>query len=183
MIQKLAKALKLQTPLTNKPPYSAVFSSPLGNLGIRLQGDELTGLEFITAAIKPVIPDSALVRQVIQQLQDYFSNPCHQFQLPLAIHGTSYQKRVWQALLKIPVGNVLNYGALAQQLNTSARAIGNACRANPLPIIIPCHRIVGKSSWGGYNGQRVGQQIDVKCWLLQHEGVSYISNQGRTSPC
>ena len=70
---------------------------------------------------------------------------------------------------KIPYGKTKSYGELAQELKTSARAIGNACRHNPLPIIIPCHRIVAKNNLGGYNGATEGKMLNIKEWLLQHE--------------
>lgn len=84
--------------------------------------------------------------------------------------GTPFQRRVWRALQGISPGSVLTYGALARQLGSSARAVANACRANPLPIIIPCHRVVAARGVGGYLGETVGEAIAIKRWLLHHEG-------------
>jgi methylated-DNA-[protein]-cysteine S-methyltransferase len=66
----------------------------------------------------------------------------------------------------------MTYGELARQLNTSARAVGNACRANPIPLVIPCHRVVSKSDIGGFSGSRNGAPVKSKTWLLGHEGIS-----------
>ncbi len=85
------------------------------------------------------------------------------------LKGTAFQKRVWQALCNIPPGTTKTYGELAKELHTSPRAIGNACRKNPLPIIIPCHRVVAKNSLGGYAGARTGELIEFKKWLLENE--------------
>ena len=79
--------------------------------------------------------------------------------------------RVWQALQKIPYGEVKTYGQLAKELKSSARAVGNACRANPIPIVIPCHRIVAVSGIGGYAGKTDGPVLERKRWLLAHEGI------------
>jgi len=85
------------------------------------------------------------------------------------LQGTDFQRRVWRALSKIPYAEVKTYGQLAKELQTSARAIGNACRQNPLPIIIPCHRIVASHGIGGFAGKTTGSHIDAKRWLLAHE--------------
>ena len=70
---------------------------------------------------------------------------------------------------RIPAGKTLSYGVLAKKLDTSARAVGNACRANPVPIIVPCHRVVASNGMGGFMGKRSGSPLDLKHWLLAHE--------------
>ena len=104
---------------------------------------------------------------IAQELANYFHNPHHRFQLPLKPHGTIYQQRVWNALLVIPVGRTLTYGELAKTLQSSPRAIGQACKTNPLALFIPCHRIVGKNDQGGYMGRT--DDISFKTNLLLHE--------------
>jgi len=91
--------------------------------------------------------------------------------LPLAPTGTPFQKRVWQALLEIPPGRVRTYGDLARSLGTSPRAVGNACRANPIPLLIPCHRVVAADGLGGFAGETTGTWPDLKRWLLRLEGA------------
>lgn len=84
--------------------------------------------------------------------------------------GTPYQRRVWQLLQQIPAGEVRTYGELAAELGSSPRAVAQACRANPIPVLIPCHRVVGKGGIGGYMGKSEGPELEIKRWLLHHEG-------------
>ncbi len=104
---------------------------------------------------------------VAEQLDAYCRNPHHRFQLPLKPIGSPYQQRVWNALLVIPVGRTLTYGDLAIQLQSSPRAIGQACKKNPLALFIPCHRVVGKHNQGGYMGRE--DALPYKTALLKHE--------------
>ena len=118
------------------------------------------------------VQSSGLSQQLHAELQAYFTDRRFQFSLPLELHGTDFQQRIWRALSRIPAGSTTTYGQLARQLHSSPRAVGNACRANPVPIIIPCHRVVAKQGLGGYDGQTEGGRLAIKRWLLQHEGVS-----------
>lgn len=90
--------------------------------------------------------------------------------------GTAFQRRVWQALTAIPPGQVRTYGELARALGSSPRAVGNAARANPWPLVVPCHRLVASQGLGGYGGQTRGQGLAIKRWLLAHEG--YLTEGG-----
>jgi len=110
------------------------------------------------------------------QLEQYFENSRYQFELNCQINlATPFQQRVWQALQEIPSGQHKTYGELAAELNTSARAIGNACRQNLFPLVIPCHRILSKSGLGGYAGDTLDSQktainyMAIKKGLLRHE--------------
>ncbi len=105
-----------------------------------------------------------------EQVKLYFNDSNYSFELPLAPSGTDYQLRVWQALKKIPLGQTKTYGELAKELNSSARAVGNACRRNPLPLVVPCHRVVAANGIGGFSGQTGGYLLDIKKTLLVHEG-------------
>ena len=111
-----------------------------------------------------------------EQIAQYLDDAGHCFQLPLDMAGTAFQQRVWNELRRIPAGTVLTYGELAQRLGSGARAVGNACRANPLPVIVPCHRVVSRRSsgaydLGGYSGSRNADWLSIKRGLLAHEGV------------
>lgn len=110
---------------------------------------------------------SHLGNLIAKQLDAYFHNPHHRFQLPLKPLGSAYQQNVWNALLVIPVGRTLTYGELAAALQSSPRAIGQACKTNPLALFIPCHRVVGKHNQGGYMGR--AEALHYKLTLLQHE--------------
>lgn len=112
----------------------------------------------------------ALSQTIDHELSRYFRDPNHRFQLPLKPLGTPYQQRVWNALLVIPVGRTVTYGELANTLQSSPRAIGQACKNNPLALFIPCHRVVGKDNPGGYMGH--AKALSYKHDLLTHEGYS-----------
>lgn len=84
--------------------------------------------------------------------------------------GTAFQHRVWSAMREIPAGETRSYGSLAREVNSGARAVANACRHNPLPIVIPCHRVVARHGLGGFSGQTAGPAISRKVWMLRHEG-------------
>ena len=112
-------------------------------------------------------PPSPMGQMVAQEIAAYTKNPHHRFQLPLKPLGSAYQQRVWNALLVIPVGRTVTYGELANALQSSPRAVGQACRTNPLVIFIPCHRVVGKTNQGGYMGNT--DALHYKLDLLEHE--------------
>lgn len=117
-------------------------------------------------------PRTAQQRQIASQLRAYFADAATPLNWELQVDGTDYQQRIWQALRRIPVGQVKTYGELADEVGGSPRSVGNACRQNPIPIYIPCHRVVASSGIGGFAGQRRGPRIDLKRWLLRHEGVT-----------
>jgi methylated-DNA-[protein]-cysteine S-methyltransferase len=108
---------------------------------------------------------------ILQQLMGYFSSVSPLQMTHLEPKGTLFQKSVWSELRKIPLGETRTYGEIAKKLNSSARAVGNACRKNPIQLIVPCHRVVSAKGLGGYAGQTQGTQLKIKRWLLNHEGV------------
>ncbi len=99
-----------------------------------------------------------------------------QFAVKLLMQGSSFRQLVWSELGKIPYGTTLSYSALAAKIGSSARAVGNACRDNPYPFLIPCHRVVSISGLGGYCGQTTGDFMQIKAKLLQAE-ASFIHDQ------
>lgn len=149
--------------------FDAVVEAPFGAVGIAVhEGQISTELLFGKYAPKPA--EYPLVSQIAQQVEAYFNNAAYTFDLPLTLNGTPYQQRVWNAICAIPVGQVITYQALAQQLDSGARAVANACGANYLPLLVPCHRVVAKSGLGGFMcGHPHGRLI--KATLLKHEGV------------
>jgi methylated-DNA-[protein]-cysteine S-methyltransferase len=106
------------------------------------------------------------------QFAAYFADGAFRFDLPLGLQGTDFQRQVWQLLRGIPAGATVTYGELAGQLGGSPRAVGGACRANPCPIVVPCHRVLAKDGPGGFAGGTGGRRLAVKLWLLRHEGVA-----------
>jgi len=97
--------------------------------------------------------DSAVLQEARKQIQAYFDDRLTEFDLPLAPEGSPFQRRVWSAMRKIPHGKTWTYSELAERVNTGPRAVGGACGANPIPIIIPCHRVIAANSGGGYSGR------------------------------
>ncbi len=151
--------------------YTAVLNTPVGRIGI-LSGDgKLRGIDFLTGSSPEKEAEDPLARQVLDQLSAYFNDPRRPFALPLELEGTEFQRAVWKQLCRIKPGTVRTYGDIARVLHSSPRAVGNACRANPVPIIVPCHRVVSSQGIGGYGGKRSGTRLEKKRRLLSHEGV------------
>ncbi|MES9845559.1 MAG: methylated-DNA--[protein]-cysteine S-methyltransferase [Candidatus Sedimenticola sp. 6PFRAG5] len=154
---------------------SFLFDSPIGFLGVTIQNGALCSLDLSggdAAERNDVAGDDGLPSMVVNQLESYFAHGGAGFTLPLVMAGTPFQKRVWEELKAIPPGEVRTYGEIATELGSSARAVGNACRKNPIPVVVPCHRVVSASGIGGFSGQTGGPLLDVKRWLLEHEGVA-----------
>ena len=151
------------------------MQSPIGTLEIEVTDECLSRL----ALVHKVLPNQTCTAQteleqlIYEQLTSYFDNPKYQFSIPLTLPDkTPFRRRVWKALCKIKVGSTVTYGELAKALHSHPRAIGGACRINPIPIIIPCHRVVAKSGHlCGYRGAEGQQDLDTKAWLLRHEQV------------
>ena len=164
------------------------LKSPVGPLKLVMEKGCLTSLVFMkgangkrgTSGIRPGRPaaswqptksPSAQLRNVCDQLEKYFFNPEWKFDVPVQLDGTDFQKRVWRGLRRIKPGSPLTYGELARKLKTGPRAIGGACRANPVPLIVPCHRVIAANSQGGFCGETTGFSLVIKDWLLEHEGA------------
>ena len=151
----------------------AIIQAPFGTLVLEASDSHLLNIEVkieTSGLSEPVTP---LLLEATRQFNAYFDDPLRPFSLPLFQQGTAYQNRVWQALSAIPPGSVKNYGQLADELHSGARAVASACRANRFPVIIPCHRVVAVNGIGGYCGTATGTLLKVKRWLLQHEGYEY----------
>ncbi len=152
-----------------KQRYDAVIAAPFGRLGVRLTDGHLVDIDFLDSKVALRAPKDATARRVCTALRAYLKNPRGKFRLPLETGGTDFQQRVWRALQRIPAGRVLSYGELAHKLQTGPRAVGNACRANPVPIVVPCHRVVASNGKGGFMGKTGGKALVIKDWLLAHE--------------
>ena len=145
---------------------SASLSSPFGPLTVTEQGGVLTELSWRGGGTDR----SALLQEAVTQLSDYFAGQRQRFDLPLAT-GTGFRARFLQALIDIPYGQTREYGALARSLGVPAQAIGQACGANCLPILIPCHRVLAANGLGGYSGSG---GVETKVALLRHEGAGSL---------
>jgi methylated-DNA-[protein]-cysteine S-methyltransferase len=152
------------------------MASPVGTLTLVAREASLTGVWFATSRhpMPPLPPTSdtnaatiGVLDETERQLNEYFAGERRVFDLPLQPEGTSFQLRVWTALREIPFGETRSYGDLARALGKAngARAVGSANGQNPIPIIVPCHRVIGGSgSLVGFGGG-----IEAKRWLLAHE--------------
>ena len=141
--------------------------SPVGPLTITAEGGAITAIDF--AAGGEPRPNAGLLAEAAHQLGDYFAGTRQGFDLPLAPHGTPFRLKVWEAMQAIPYGETRSYGDLARILRTAPRAVGGACGANPIPLVIPCHRVTGSGgALGGFSG---GAGCDTKRQLLGLEGA------------
>jgi methylated-DNA-[protein]-cysteine S-methyltransferase len=152
--------------------FDVITDTPLGPVGIRLEQGRVVELGFLPEDTPPRAVADGIGAEAVQQLQAYFAHPGFRFTTPVKLTGTDFQLRVWRALREIPSGSVLTYGELAKKLDTGPRAVGGACRANPCPILVPCHRVVAAHGRGGYAGATSGRWPAIKEWLLQHEGAT-----------
>jgi len=147
------------------------YNTPWVGLKIEAGDEALWRIDFVPRNREPQTVSSALLRHTLQQLDSYLQQPDFSFDLPLRPQGSDFQQRVWALLRQIPAGEVRTYGEIASQLGSSPRAVGNACRRNPLPLIVPCHRVVSAQGLGGFAGQTAGPKIHIKQQLLRHEGL------------
>ena len=165
--------------LADIAPQAPALLGETIHLGIRLtpDGDALDEINWLVG--KPRQPAHAtvcarrdpLLETLRQQLVTWFDNPAFVFNLPLAIPRTAFQAHLRAALCATQPGETLTYGELAKQLNSAPRAVGQALGSNPIPIIVPCHRIIsaGKNRLTGFSHTREGPLLAMKAWLLEHE--------------
>lgn len=159
---------------TVTPDYDAVLDAPGFSLGVRCTPDEITAIDFLPSrpAQAPTLP---LAAEAVRQLHAYLADARFVVALPLQPAGTPFRRRVWEAITAIPAGETRTYGDLARLTHSAPRAVGGACGANPYPIAIPCHRVVAadrkfNDGLGGFARDRDGLMLDIKRWLLAHEG-------------
>jgi methylated-DNA-[protein]-cysteine S-methyltransferase len=139
-------------------------------LALSFCDQQLCAMDFVDSHTDLVEAKTPQHWLAVQAVLDYFEDPARVRPLPqMRLQATPFQQRVWQALCDIPCGETRSYGALARQLQTSARALAGACRANPVPILVPCHRVVAIHGPGGYMGETDGPALAIKQWLLHHE--------------
>jgi len=157
------------------PRYIVRVASPIGRLELTSDGDAVTSLSIERAGSLPLeeFPENPtpVLETAVAQLGEYFAGTRHDFDVPVRLDGTAFQKAVWQQLSELGWGEVASYGSvgLATGRPTAGRAVGGAVGANPIPIIVPCHRILaGNGKITGYSG---GNGIPTKAWLLDHEGI------------
>lgn len=145
-----------------------------GYLNLTIRDDTIIASE-LSAQGRYELPESAgknhpLVETARTQVAEYLLHQRREFDLPFASRGTEFQNRVWDYLLSLPAGKTVSYGHAAHCLHTSPRAVGGACRNNPLAVFVPCHRIIAADGIGGYAGDwQQGRAVTQKQQLLEHE--------------
>ena len=143
------------------------IESPVGPLTITAEDGAVTAIDFGPGGGRS--PNGGVLAEAARQLTAYFAGERREFALPLAPSGTPFRLRVWEAMQAIPYGQTRSYGDLARDLDSAPRAIGGACGANPIPLVIPCHRVTGAGgALGGFSG---GAGCDTKRQLLALEGT------------
>lgn len=144
---------------------SLTTNTPTGPVTLTEQDGAIIRCEWGTGGVDhtPILDHAAA------QLADYFAGSRQAFDLPLRVDGSEFQQRVCDAISAIPFGETRTYGDLARDLGVPAQAIGQGCGGNPIPLLIPCHRVLGATGLGGFSG-RGG--VETKVWLLRHEGAA-----------
>jgi methylated-DNA-[protein]-cysteine S-methyltransferase len=162
---------------TSAPAFIKRVDSPIGRLELTSDGDAITGLAIERQGHLPheEQPESSnpVLERAAQQLLEYFAGTRKDFDLPLSLRGTQFQQSVWSQLSSLGFGEVASYGELGLGTGrpTAGRAVGGAVGANPIPIIVPCHRVLASNNRiTGYSG---GEGIPTKAWLLAHEGITH----------
>lgn len=178
--------------------YAAKLRTPFAVLGVRTDGRAVTLLTYLPLSERAHAPSDKVAEMAAREVERYLDDPAFRFTVPLAPRGTAFQQRVWNTIAAIPTGESRTYGEVARMVRSAPRAVGQACGANPIALIVPCHRVVGAcGSLGGFMGaagpppgarpagtsgaQRrsggpaagAGDPIAVKRWLLTHEGYRF----------
>lgn len=171
-------------PMTSPSSPAALrrMPSPIGRIEVVGDGSAVTGLSIerdgqLPHDDLPEAPD-AVVDAAVAQLEQYFAGARRDFDLPVRLDGTEFQRAVWSGIEQLGFGEVASYGDLGRATGraTAGRAVGGAVGANPVPIIVPCHRVLG--SGGLITGYSGGEGIPTKSWLLAHEGIAHRVPRG-----
>jgi methylated-DNA-[protein]-cysteine S-methyltransferase len=153
--------------------WDAILDFPKMKVAVATREERVAEIRYLPPEMAVQAPGNALAERAVRQLERYRDDPDTRFDLPLLIEGTEFQLRLWKALCEIPRGRTLTYGELARKLGDAgfetARAVGQACGDNRLPIVIPCHRVVAASGVGGFAHSTGGFLLEAKRWLLMHE--------------
>ena len=149
--------------------FDVIVAFPRMKVAVKTRGEQVAEICYLPPSVEVMEPKSILAARAAQQLERYREDPDARFDLPLLVEGTPFQRRLWEALCGIPRGKTLTYGELAQRLSAEARAVGQACGDNRLPIVIPCHRVVAANGIGGFAHATSGYLLEAKRWLLAHE--------------
>lgn len=152
--------------------YQAILPTQFALLGIRAGDGLLEEIVFLPKTGRDLAPRNPLAARTCEQIERYLDDPQFRFDLPLAGAGTPFRRSVWAKIAAIGPGCTRSYGEIARELGSAPRAVGQACGANPLPLVIPCHRVLASDGIGGFAHHEAGFHLSVKRWLLSHEGAA-----------
>jgi methylated-DNA-[protein]-cysteine S-methyltransferase len=165
------------------PPFLRRMQSPIGRIEIVGNGRAITALSIEHEGALPHddVPEQsdAILDRAVEQLEQYFAGNRRDFDVPVSLAGTAFQLAVWEQLVDLEFGEIVSYGELGMATGraTAGRAVGGAVGANPIPIIVPCHRVLGSD--GRITGYSGGDGIPTKAWLLEHEGIAHNTPASR----
>ena len=162
-----------QSTADTEASHYCVIQAPFGRLGIWTEVIDgslmLAKIDYLPIQSKLIAPRNLLAKEVQRQCLAYFKDPHFEFDIPLKPIGTAHQEKVWRNAQQIPLGQTATYGEIANKMKSGPRAVGNACGANPFPLITPCHRVVSAQGLGGYMKEdSPGLYRAIKIWLLRH---------------
>ena len=152
--------------------HQARIGTPFAVLGVRTVGEMLLAIDYLPRGAATLAPLTYCAERVCRQIERYLDDPAFRFELPFEYRGTEFQCRVWREIHAIPAGSTATYAGIARRLGSAPRPVGGACGANRIPIVIPCHRVLASNGLGGFMHARKGFPLDVKRWLLRHEGAA-----------
>jgi methylated-DNA-[protein]-cysteine S-methyltransferase len=153
--------------------FDVVVEFPKMKVAVATRDERVVEIRFLPPSSPEVLPRNLLAERAARQLERYRDDPDAKFDLPVTVEGSALQRGVWDAMCAIPRGKTRTYGELARELGADARAIGQACGDNRLPIVIPCHRVVAVDGIGGFGHATGGYLLEVKRWLLMHEAPEF----------
>ena len=153
--------------------YDVVIDFPKFKVGVKTRDERVVEIKYLPLSTQTFAAKTPLGERAAKQFEHYRDDPDATFELPLLIEGSELQRGVWDAMCAIPRGRTRTYGELARELGADARAIGQCCGDNKLPIVIPCHRVVAADGIGGFGHATGGYLLEAKRWLLMHEAPAF----------
>ena len=148
------------------------YATPFAVLAITTDGTVLTEVRYLPCNTTQAPPHDRVAERACREVERYLADPDYLFTVPYRLEGTPFQHRVWREIEKLCPVKTITYGVMAQHLRSGARAVGSACGANPIPLIVPCHRVLAAGGGlGGFMGGKYPFPLSVKRWLLRHEGI------------
>ncbi len=148
------------------------YTTPFAVLGIVTDGEAVTSLRYLPCSTAQSAPRDCVAERACREVERYLADPDYLFTVPYRLDGTPFQRRVWREIEKLFPIKTITYGGLARRIGSAARPVGGACGMNPVPLFVPCHRVLAAAGGlGGFMGGKDDFPLSVKRWLLRHEGI------------